>query len=496
MDIVIWTAVLGLVLGYGWITWRLWMRRHHLRSFQSFLGAIEGSFYWRPLALPTIPSSLDRATFYIESLELLNIRCFSQFTVEFTGDSAVSPIALIVGDNATGKSTLLRALALGLCPESEAIGLMKRLPGTLLRHGTKEGSVSVMLRAGDNHARITTSIKNVNGQEQVRQTTSPSDFSWDDLFICAYGTQRITEATSSYEGYERQHAVETLFSDSAKLMNPEVVMLRRDQESRKALEHILLKILMREDWRIQDSKRGLLLDGPTGTQPLATLSDGYRSTTQWVLDYLGWQILAGRFSVRGTAGGILLIDEIEQHLHPRWQRHILHLIREQFPNTQLIVTTHTPLVAAGAADLASAQILSLGIDAEDRIQIEDIPRSALRGRRADQILAEVFGLWTSKSPGSEEDIDLYSALLSKSNRTVKEERELMRLRQQLQEAQTDQTHQFSQQVEAAVSKVLDEMAKNATERLDFEPEVRRQLENLLKETEAVRKTHQTGKETQ
>jgi hypothetical protein len=341
-----------------------------------------------------------------------------------------------------------------------------------------------MLRSGNDHARIETRIENVNGQERVRHTTSPSSFPWKDLFVCAYGTQRGTEASQSHEGYERQLAVESLFNDSARLMNPELVLLRLDKENRQALERIVLEILMLTGWRIeQDEKQGLEFTGPTGTKQFTSISDGYRSTTQWVLDYLGWQLLAGRFSPGHTAGAILLIDEIEQHLHPRWQRYILHRIREQFPKTQLIVTTHTPLVTAGAGDLEGAQLLSLIADEDGRIQIEDIPRKALRGRRADQILAGVFGLWTSKSPGSAEDIDRYTALMSQPDRTEEEERELTQLRDQMKVTRSNQTHPFSQQVEETIDRVLNELAESASERFVYEPEVRRQLEELLHGTE-------------
>ena len=45
--------------------------------------------------------------------------------------------------------------------------------------------------------------------------------------------------------------------------------------------------------------------------------------------------------------GIVLIDEIDIHLHPTWQRQILSQLRRTFPKIQFIVTTHSPLVAGG-----------------------------------------------------------------------------------------------------------------------------------------------------
>ena len=214
---------------------------------------------------------------------------------------------------------------------------------------------------------------------------------------------------------------------------------------------------------------------------MGSVSDGYRSTTQWVLDYLGWQILARRFSGQDESGAILLIDEIEQHLHPRWQRYIMQRLRAQFPRTQLVVTTHTPLVIAGGADIEGAQVLRLALVEKGQVKVEDVPREHLQGRRADQILAAVFGLWSSKSPGSTRDVDRYAALLSRERRTTSEEHEVEALRQQLLASRGGE-HPFSQKVESAVSKVVDEVAKESTEAIALNAELRNELQVMIEET--------------
>ncbi len=374
---------------YAHLARRAWVYRHHIHSTRSFFRLVRLRNP-QDFSRIKVPRSLDRATYYVEGIELKNIRCFDELILDFTNHQDVSPATLIVGDNGTGKSTILRSLAIGLCPESEAVGLMKRIPGKFLRHGRDEGSIVVMLRSGEKRAMIKTRI---DKKERVRQTTTPNSFPWQDVFVCGYGTQRTAENEKSPVDYERQFAVGSLFSDSAALMNPEVVFLRREPEERRILSQILLEVLMLDpaDWSVDFTNSGLELTGPWGSQPVASVADGYRCTTKWVLDYLGWQLLAGRFSPKRNAGGILLIDEIEQHLHPRWQRFILQRLREKFPTTQLIVTTHTPLVTAGAADLEGAQVLSIVSDEPGRVRVFDIPKTELRGRRADQILTSVFG---------------------------------------------------------------------------------------------------------
>ncbi len=176
---------------------------------------------------------------------------------------------------------------------------------------------------------------------------------------CAYGTNRSRRATESQEEYSVLAAVRTLFDDGLPLQNSEVVLLRQENGLRRVLEERLLKILMLEGARFDYSTKGPSINGQWGSQPIRSLSDGYRSTIQWVLDFCAWAIHAGRFSPDGISGGILLLDELEQHLHPRWQRHIVARLRQQFPTTQIVVSTHTPLVAAGVADLDSGQVVRL-----------------------------------------------------------------------------------------------------------------------------------------
>ena len=52
-----------------------------------------------------------------------------------------------------------------------------------------------------------------------------------------------------------------------------------------------------------------------------------------------------------NVGGVLLIDEIESHLHPYWQKSILSLIRHFFPKLQIIVTTHSPFILSSLQGL-------------------------------------------------------------------------------------------------------------------------------------------------
>jgi hypothetical protein len=89
--------------------------------------------------------------------------------------------------------------------------------------------------------------------------------------------------------------------------------------------------------------------------PIDDLSDGYRTVLALTLDLLRHVehsfdiesvLQVGKDGVtRITAEGVVLIDEIDAHLHPSWQRAIGPWLHDRFPNIQFIVATHSPLIA-------------------------------------------------------------------------------------------------------------------------------------------------------
>ena len=127
-------------------------------------------------------------------------------------------------------------------------------------------------------------------------------------------------------------------------------------------------------------------DGSREVLELGQLSDGYRNLLAMVLDFA--RRLAQAHPAWPNpleAPGILLIDEIELHLHPRWQQTVVPSLRAAFPNTQLIVTTHSPAVLT---TVRREHVLLLGADHT----FEAIPADVgTYGAENSRVLAEVFG---------------------------------------------------------------------------------------------------------
>lgn len=88
-------------------------------------------------------------------------------------------------------------------------------------------------------------------------------------------------------------------------------------------------------------------EGATRIMGLEQLSDGYRNLLALILDFARRLAQAHpNWPDPLQAPGILLIDEIELHLHPGWQQTVIPNLRKVFPNTQLIVSTHSPQVVS------------------------------------------------------------------------------------------------------------------------------------------------------
>jgi predicted ATP-binding protein involved in virulence len=419
----------------------------------------------------------------ISKIELNNIKCFENTVFDFAQQDQVNYWVTILGDNAIGKSTLLKSIALGLCRESDAAALMRlsEVYGDFIKSGERDGYIKIFLCENDAPEKsenyvITTKITEARGRikaEDIEQETEPvEDFPWDDIFVCGYGTYRSKQADTSYEQYDKFNAVRPLFDHQTSLQNPELVLRRQEPRIREIMEEKLQNILMLDtsQHHINYSKRGLEVGGIWGDLPFQALSDGYRSTTIWVLDFIGWLIYAERLLGNPDIGGILIIDEIEQHLHPHWQRYIVQRLRQQFPKTQIIASTHTPLIAAGTADIDQSMLLKLDRQKDNKITGQIIDKREVAGKRADQVLtSNAFDLITTRNERSHDDVDRYTKLLGKKIRSAEEEVELEHLRTIVKERLSNGETPAEQAVEKAVSEVLKNTVSNISpEILDLE----------------------------
>lgn len=419
----------------------------------------------------------------INRIKLENIRCFEHLALDLISDSSPTPWTLILGDNGTGKSTLLRSIALGLSSPKLAGALFEDAKSTWLRTGTKRGLIRIEFDSGES-IEITIKLEKY-GETIARQKATPDDIVWDKIFICGYGAGRSTFGSKSFERYSARDSVSSLFDYDAPLQNPELILHRLSSSIADEGEILswIDRVLMLPAGSTRLRMSGLEIRGPWGEYtPVGSLGDGYQATLAWILDMLGWAMFRDHGMLNTGVEGIILLDEIEQHLHPVWQKRIIGVLHEQFPKVQFISTTHSPLCVIGTTDLKDEDV-SLILLRQMESQVEALDElSPPRGLRADQVLTSyLFGLDTTSDNETKSQIERLSVLLSPDARHLAgTQREIEALRNSLKQKLGTAETELERLVSNAMQEVLANSSKLSPipqEAINFE--IRRQLKELL-----------------
>ena len=173
--------------------------------------------------------------------------------------------------------------------------------------------------------------------------------------IFAYGTHRGRYASDNYEEY----GFMTLFNNNLELINPEqwIKDLALDQSKKKvqklgveALKRVI-DVVLNKDVTIEIEGSRVIFVERGYRETIDELSEGYRSMIIFICDLL-YRLLINNPKEEDVfvIPGVVLIDEIDEHLHLKWQRVIVKKLRSIFPNIQFIMTTHSPTIIQGASD--------------------------------------------------------------------------------------------------------------------------------------------------
>jgi len=189
------------------------------------------------------------------------------------------------------------------------------------------------------------------------------------------------------------------------------------------------------------TSRGLMLRESGLTLPLTELSDGYQTVVGLVLDLVRHlhRSYHGVHFATDTAGrprilndGIVLIDELESHLHPSWQRTIGEWLTDHFPNMQFIVATHSPFICQEAASNGAIIRLARPDEKEaSRLLTSDELVPLLDGTADDIYLSGLFGIDSTRSAEAEARLDeaaRLEALILADKATPEQEDEYRRLK--------------------------------------------------------------------
>ena len=351
-------------------------------------------------------------TVRIAKVHLRNLRNLEDVELDLRNESGTRDWLLILGENGLGKSTILRAIAAGLCEKSTAIRLLAEIKGGVTRLGSSKPAVIEMTLVDPNgpteYVR-TTEVSGTGEKLSVEQRCPQGDRP-DLTFVCGYGADRKGEGSSLEQGFDIYSSVGSLFRSNLELQNPETV-LRRVKDSGDRLDSFIEqmeKVLDLQAGSIKLEAHGVVAAMSSGgpAYPLQALGSGYQATLLWLCDFLGWAVLFDKRFCSAILSGIVLIDELEQHLHPRWQRVIIRRLADQFPGVQFIATSHSAICAGGMADLDEDRCRLICLDRRDGDESVLCRKVGIpAGLRYDQIMVEEFGIRMAIDVTTEEILD-------------------------------------------------------------------------------------------
>lgn len=388
---------------------------------------------------------------HIRHVTIENVRRFGSGAAQVDLDLPPHGWIVIAGRNGAGKTTLLRAIALALCGNfsHDYTDTMT----TWLRHGAARAHTRLTLvPSREDEWRDGVDVVSLKGEGEPlvvgvdwqpahgamsrggesdgnRAFAGPWHPDPRGWFSVGYGAFRrqlggatVTDQWASETS--REGAFLTLFRDDAALMHPIRWLMDLDHRSldpnidereRNAARSVVAgAIAMLNDGLLDGAdavrvdSRGLFVRQGEAELSVLRLGTGAQVLIGLVVDML--RHMHARFgALRFGADarylaveheGVVLIDEVDAHLHVSWQRRIGPWLTHHFPNVQFIVTTHSPFICQSAAEGGLVILPAPGANGGARVAEADLHRRVVNGSIDDALLSELFGLehtWTEAS---------------------------------------------------------------------------------------------------
>ena len=259
---------------------------------------------------------------YIKSIDIKDFYSIKNINLENLEDKKE---IYILGENGDGKSLFLQALTVGL-------------------KGVDEGDVFNLVKSQkDYELKIKDSNSNIyDSKENV----------YKNLF--AYGANR----NNNCQMKEDESGYLTLFNSAWDLKNPMEWLITLEHKELRGEINILsvdnakklLQELLNSDVQIDITAQTVTFTEKGSFVTFEQLSAGYKGVITIIADLLV-RLSENQPNVSSIHEfkGIVLIDEVELHLHPKWKYNFVKKLRDIFPKIQFIMTTHSPTVLLGAS---------------------------------------------------------------------------------------------------------------------------------------------------
>jgi predicted ATPase len=324
---------------------------------------------------------------YVNSIKIKNFRCFRETEITLQNPDSNNSlkfknINILLGNNGSGKSSILRALALStLSPVLErSSGLvltrMVRNTGHLPNGKIEDAELTADLVLHKQDVEVmSVQPNNIYSQKhtfksRIKRLGSIEELHFENgeqgiptgifedyspaFLVVGYGVTRRVEESTGYNFKEqsksrrvRYSRVADLFDSNYKLVPLPSWLPQLENENKGRYTQVvhLIDRLTPDDMDF----KGKFVEGEfyfnfRGVETsFGGLSDGYKGFIGWIGDLL-YHICMG--CPKMESQGLVLVDEIDLLLHPEWQRSVIQSLSENLPKLQFVFTTHSPIVAS------------------------------------------------------------------------------------------------------------------------------------------------------
>ncbi|MGO9206441.1 MAG: AAA family ATPase, partial [Candidatus Limnocylindrales bacterium] len=391
---------------------------------------------------PEPPAPRRRDPQRLAKVTLTNIGCFDHLDVQLDPHWNI-----LLGDNGVGKSSVLRAVAAALCGRDA-----QPFADRLLKYGQTSGQIVLMFADGQEHV---TELFRTSGEAEVK---SPSARLMDTEGWLALGfpalrtvTWRRSRGPQLEEGKKRPNPADLIplidggpdpRTDQLKqwIINVDYRAKKSaSDDDRRRYAHLLdefFRIInhLTGDLRVGfgriDLERGqVLLTTDEGAVPLEAVSQGTVSLLGWI-----GVLMQRLYEVYPDVErpheqfALVLMDEIDAHMHPDWQQRLVPALAELFPNIQFLATTHSPLIVGG---MDVKQVVRFERGEDGKVHPIELDPDTTMGRTDQVLTGDLFGLETTLDSATQEAVARYQELLALPSRSAEQDDQLRRLEETL-----------------------------------------------------------------
>ncbi len=378
---------------------------------------------------------------HVLSVEIENLRAVEKLVWSVEPADAAG-FHVVLGNNGAGKTTFLRSIALALVGPENIYGL-RQSGEDWLRRGVAEGTVRVQFSRHEDADRFSSAgapprelaaVVRVarsssgphiavepdedGGRSVQRSVWAPEAAGW---VCCGFGPYRRFSGGAMVTSPPKPSLARTmsLFDEQFALTDALTwlvdLWVARELTKSRTFDAVK-RFINQPDFlphgveldRVEispTSKRVYFVDAARNSVPIDELSDGFRSALSLVLDLVRQLVLAFGEERVFEAGAdhridipfVALVDEVDAHLHPTWQRRIGDFLVAAFSRTQFIVSTHSPLVCQCSAKGSIFLLPEPGSDGVGRFLDQQETARLRLGNVLDAYGTNVFGVGVGQS---------------------------------------------------------------------------------------------------